>query len=405
MLKNLNRVNYINGISLDIKYTKQIKCLILKLCVMKTFYSTLFGILFTVSLFSQISYDTTYSKEWNKKTESWMYFDRIISSYDNGIIASESIQVYDFNDWANYSFKEYHYNNGRLIEELEKYWNDKKESWDNNYRKLYSYNDQGNVSNILHQYIFNDNYVNSSKEIYKYSFDGKLLEKEVENFEQAWTKFLKYQYYYNRNDLIMEENLTYWSDESWGDVDFIVKYSYDNQDRLVNKIKSKTNGTKNKNLIQEEFVFGDNGRLEEHIISEWGQGRKKWIPTNRAVYESSLNGYIASALNQNKNKSAWDNYLFTEFNGNNEPITGLDITEGMSFSIYPINYGRSAKIEFSNPYSETYFVKILNENGELVGSATTKKNEVAVNASKFGKGMYFVELQGSYLYSGSFSIE
>ena len=398
-------MNYVNGILLDMKYTKQIKCLILNLSVMKTFYSTLFAILFTVSLFSQISYDTTYSKEWNKKTVSWMYFDRIISSYDNGIITSEMIQVFNDNNWDNYSYKVFSYNNGQLFEELEKYWNNKNESWENNYRKLYSYNNQGNINNILHQYIFNDNYVNSSKELYKYSFDGKLLEKEVQQFEEAWTKFLKYQYYYNRNDLIMEENLTYWGGEEWGEMDFIVKYSYDKNNRLVTKVKSKTNGSKNKNIIQEEFIYGDEGRLVEHVISEWGQGRKKWINTNRAVYESSLNGYIASALNQNKNKNTWDNYLFTEFNGNNEPITGLDITDGMSFSIYPINYGRNAKIEFSNPYSETYFVKILNENGELVGSATTKKNEVAVDARNFGKGMYFVELQGSYLYSGSFSIE
>jgi hypothetical protein len=334
-----------------------------------------------------------------------MNFDRIISSYNNGIIGSELIQVYDNTDWVNYSLKVFNYNNDQLFEELEKYWNDKTQSWENNYRKLYSYNEQGNVNNVLHQYIFNDTYVNSSREIYKYSFDGKLLEKEVQQFEEAWTNFLKYQYYYNRNELIMEENLTYWNGSAWDKVDFIVKYSYDNENRLVNKVKSRTDGSKNINLIREDFVYGSNSRLDEHMISEWAQGRNKWFRTNRAVYESSLNGYIASVLNQNKNRNTWDNYLFTEFNGCNEPVTGVDITDGMSFSIYPINYGRLAKIEFSNPYSETYFVKILNEKGELVGSATTKKNEVAVNASNFGKGMYFVELQGSNLYSGSFSIE
>jgi len=371
---------------------------------MKTFYSTLIGLFFTVTLFSQITYDTTYSKEWNKKAESWAYFDRIISSFDDGTLSTELIQVFENNEWVNYNQVVFNYNNDRLVEELEKYWNDNSESWDNNYRKLYSYNNQGKVDNILHQYIFKGTYVNSSRETFKYSFDGKLLEKEVEQFEQAWTKFLKYQYYYNRNDLIMEENLTFW-DGNYDNVDFIVKYTYDRKNQLVSKTKSEVDGSKNNNLIMEEFVYSDNGQLNEHIISEWLNGRKKWIRTNRAVYESSLNGFIASVLNQNKNRAKWDNYLFTEFNGSNEPITGIDIADGMTFSIYPINYGRNAKIEFSNPFNETYFVKIINEKGELVASATTKKNEVALETRNFVKGMYFVELQGSNLFSGKFSIE
>ena len=77
----------------------------------------------------------------------------------------------------------------------------------------------------------------------------------------------------------------------------------------------------------------------------------------------------------------------------------------MTFSIYPVNYGKKAMIEFENPFNETYFVKVVDMNGQLIGSATTNNNEVSIDARMMGRGLYYVELQGRNSYSGSFSIE
>ena len=109
--------------------------------------------------------------------------------------------------------------------------------------------------------------------------------------------------------------------------------------------------------------------------------------------------------NKNKNKKEWINYLCTDFTGNNDPITGMDIADGMTFSIYPVNFGKKAMIEFDNPYNEKYFVKVVDKYGRLIGSATTKNSEVSIDARNLSKGLYFVELQGRHLYSGVFSIE
>ncbi len=77
----------------------------------------------------------------------------------------------------------------------------------------------------------------------------------------------------------------------------------------------------------------------------------------------------------------------------------------MTFAVYPTQFGDKAKIEFDNPNKEFYHIRIMNENGQLVGSATTKKDEISIAASNLNRGLYFVELQGSNLYSGKFSIE
>ncbi|MCB0806208.1 MAG: hypothetical protein KDC05_10450 [Bacteroidales bacterium] len=361
--------------------------------------------LISLNVFSQISYDTTYSKEWNGKSAEWIYFDRNITSYDNGVVQSELIQVFENDLWVNYNENQFYYNNGLVIEELEKYWNDREEKWDNNYRKLYSYSAEGLLTSITHQYIFNGNYVNASREVMKYDEKGNLIEKIVQKNEEAWTNFLRYQYYYNASDLIMEENLTYWEGTAWGETDLILTHTYDMAGNLVEKVKSKLENSEYKFLVREEYIYGDNNLLEKQLISQWDSRRNKWIGKNRAEYQSDLNGYVASVLNQSKGKKTWENYLFTEFTGVNEPVTGLDITDGMSFTIYPVNFGKEAVIEFTNPYNEFYYVSVMNEKGEMMCSAVTSDDEVAIDATGFIRGMYFIELQGSNLYSGKFSIE
>ncbi len=403
-LSYLRSVIYFGGIPLETTLGKQIKCSIFKCNVMRSIYTTLFGILFSLAVFAQSSSDTTYTREWNKKTDSWEYFDRIISSYENGLLVSELVQVNEGDDWVNYSLITFNYNNGLVIQEHENFWDFKHEEWVRSFRKIYSYAD-GKLQQVLHQNVFNDMYVNSQLELMHYSEDGKLMEKEVQMFEEAWSNFLKYQYYYNTNDLIFEENLTYWDNDDWGDNGFSVYYEYDDGGNVVSKVKCKIDGQSRKNLVREEFVYNGNGRLDEQLVSEWSSMGGKWVNKNRAVYVNDMDGYIVSMLNQNRNKKEWVNFLYTDFKGNNDPITGMDIAEGMTFSVYPVNYGKMAMIEFDNPFNEQYFVRVIDKNGHLIGSATTNNDEVSIDARLMGRGLYYVELQGRNSYSGSFSIE
>lgn len=395
---------YSNGIGFVKLYTKQIKCIILNLKIMRTIYITLIGIIFSLNVFAQVSNDTTYTKEWSKSNQEWVNFDRIIATYESNVLVSELIQVYEYTEWVNYNERDYFYNNGELVLEKEKFWDDNHNEWIENYRKLYDYNSEGQLISIKHQNVFNGVYFDSQLEIMKYSADGNLIEKEVQTFNEAWTKFLKYQYYYNANDLLIEENLTYWENDQWGEASFTVSQSYDKNGNLVEKVKTKKSGKKSENLVREVYVY-TNSMLSEQIVSEWNKSKKQWTNKNRAVYNSDLNGYVCSMMNQNKDRKNWSNYLFTEFTGSNEPVTGLELADGMTFSVYPINFGKFARIEFDNPHNEEYFVRVLDENGQLMGSVNTTGEMVSIDARKFIKGIYFVELQGSNLYSGKFSIK
>jgi hypothetical protein len=77
----------------------------------------------------------------------------------------------------------------------------------------------------------------------------------------------------------------------------------------------------------------------------------------------------------------------------------------MTFSVNPSDFGDNAMISFSNPYNELYCVSIINADGLILGSATTNEDQITIDAISLNRGLYYVELQGSNLYSGKFSIE
>jgi len=165
-------MSYTNGIKLANLYTKQIKCMNLKFKTMRSLSVLLLSFIFISSIYAQIDYDTTYSRQWNEKIEEWEPFDRIVSTYENGLITSEMVQIVENDTWINYNFKTYYYNNGHIIEEFEQFWNDLKLRWEDNYRKLYSYDSEGRLIQITHQNIFKGKYINSSREILIYTSDG-----------------------------------------------------------------------------------------------------------------------------------------------------------------------------------------------------------------------------------------
>jgi hypothetical protein len=372
---------------------------------MRSIFILLLGLFISCQVFSQVTNDTVYSNEWNGKTQNWEYFDRIITTYNSGLITSELVQVWQNEQWINYNLKMTYYNNDQVIEELEQYWDPAERRWEDNYRKLYSYNKYGQLSQVSHQHIYNGKYFNTSKEIMKYSPEGLLIEKIVQRSEEAWTNFMRYQYYYNANELLIEEELTYWNDGDWDQTKTVTQIVYNSQGNIAEKKKARKINTKTRNLLKEEFYYGGNGRLEEHIVSVWNGGKNGWNHKSRALFVNNMNGYVISRLSQGKKKWNWENYLFTEYSGNREFIPGTDYMDDMTFAVYSANFGKEAIVEFSNPYNETYNVSIIDELGRVIGSATTSDDAVSLSATNLIKGNYFVELQGSNLYSGKFSIE
>lgn len=398
-------MKYADGIKFVKQYTKQIKCIILKTNIMKTIFFLILGVLISTSIFSQVNYDTTYSRHWNSSSNAWENLDRIVTTYINGLMAAELVQVNEDDEWINYNLKAYYYNNGKIIEEFEQYWNDNKLKWVDNYRKLFKYNNDGKLVQIRHQNIYKGKYIDTSKEILIYSADGKLKEKVIQNYEEAWTNFLRYQYYYNSDDLLMDENLAYWKDYQWGNPSFNYECNYNELGNLIEKTKYRVKGDKQTLLAKEEFVYNANGNLVEQVVLNWNPKKKKWFNNNRALYVYNEAGYAVNMITQKIVKSKWVNDLSSDFTGTSDSDYNYEIADSMTFAVSPSGSKGEATVEFTNPYNEFFQVSIVDESGVMIASVVTDRNEISIETVNLNSGLYFVELQGSNLYSGKFSIE
>jgi hypothetical protein len=377
---------------------------ILKFKVMRSIYITLIVTFVSLSTFSQITSDTTFSKQWNSETQNWEAYSRTITTFSNGLVSSERVEIFQGNKWVNYSFKGYYYNNGNVIEKSEQYWNDSKLKWVDNFRMLYSYDENGNLIKLLHQNYYDGKFVSTRKEKMDYYPNGELKEKIIQkiNEDQAWSNFLRYQYYYNANDLLIEENLTYWENNDWDENSYATNYSYDNSGNLTSKTKVYCNKNKKENSTKEEFIYGDDNELQEYAIYNWT--KKHWTKRNRVVYSNNDNS--RTILSQVWSKNEWANYTSTELPGDYKTDASVnDLDYSISFDIRSKRIGTKAIIEFDNPYNERYFVQVVNENGLIVNAETTNGNEISIDSYYLEGGLYYIELQGSNSFSGKFSIE
>ncbi len=377
---------------------------ILKFKIMRSIYITLIAVFVSLSTFSQITSDTTFSKQWNSETQSWQAYTRTITTYKNDLVNSELVQVFQDKKWVNYSFKGYYYNNGLVIEEVEQYWNDSKLKWVDNFRMLYTYDENGNLIKLLHQNFYDGKFVSTRKEKMDYYPNGELKEKIIQkvNEDQAWSNFLRYQYYYNANDLLIEENLTYWDGNGWDSNSYTTSYTYDSNGNLTEKTKVYCRKNKKENNTKEEFIYGKDNQLQEYAIYNWS--KKHWTKRNRVVY--SANEDSRTVLSQVWTKNEWKNYTSTELGNNSKAIATVDdLDYSISFDIHSNRFGTKAIIEFDNPYNERYFVRVVNEDGLIVNAETTNGNEISIDSNYLEGGLYYIELQGSNSFSGKFSIE
>jgi len=377
---------------------------ILKFKIMRSIYITLIAVFVSLSTFSQITSDTTFSKQWNSETQSWEAYSRTIATYSNDLVSSERVEVFQENKWVNYSFKAYYYNNGKVIENVEQYWNDSKLKWVDNFRMLYTYDENGNLIKLLHQNFYDGKFVSTRKEKMDYYPNGELKEKIIQkvNEDQAWSNFLRYQYYYNANDLLIEENLTYWEDNDWDKNSYKISYVYDKKGTLLNKTKVYCHKDKRENTIKEEFLYNSDQELQEYVIYKWA--KKKWVKKSRALYSS--NEDPRTVLSQNWSKNSWSNNISTLFSTNLEAIASIDdLDYSISFDIRSNLLRTKAIIEFDNPYNERYFVRIVNEDGFIVDATTTNGDEISIDSYYLEGGLYYIELQGSNSFSGKFSVE
>jgi hypothetical protein len=152
-------------------------------------------------------------------------------------------------------------------------------TWTNNKRTLYEYDEVGYISKWWMQYWYDTIWGNGSQHIYIYDTDGNVLV----HFTQHW---------YN-NEWIDREKL---------------EYTYDHANR---KLSETTSGWFDGWVLKEQsiFIYNPSGQLLEVLDSYYQQSDSTWLMNQRLLCTYDDEGLKVTELYQRYDEDSWKNYL------------------------------------------------------------------------------------------------
>lgn len=353
--------------------------------------------------YAQVQTDTTFSYEWNQNTKSWEENERTIIS-SNGLKTSELVQILEFNDWENYSFSLYFYNdNDQIVKIVEQYWNDIKGQWQDDGKVIYDYNADGTINQILYQNKFNGEYANHRRERHIYDDNGELIEKVIEkNIQDDWVNLRKYDYQYEKN-LLKGEKLTIWEDDEWKKL-MQTDYSYNQWDQLTSKTRSLITQNESIPFSKETFIFDNAESIHEILHQKFDKRKQEWEYVSSHYIDKGENGNT-NLICKYRQKNKWINYCKVE----RSEDENFDVLDGLANNFYlsveTDKLTSKAIINFDNPFNEIFHVAVYDSYGNKVTSSMLSDGELSFDLSEHNQNQdFYIEFQGSELFSGKFSI-
>lgn len=354
---------------------------------------------------AQITTDTSYTKQWNDRSNGWESFEKTVKYFNDDFLISELVQVYNGERWVNYSFKSISHNeNGNLSEELSQFWNDHLLRWEDNSKVVYSYDEDGKLVRMSQMNIFGNEAENNKKEEYAYDAGGRVIEKTIFHFDNGWQNFIRNTYVYDEGNPI-EERTYHWKNGQWGEPTSLEKFQYNKEDQMVARNKFRFENGMEQPLLRQKNYINRNGNLEELLIQRWDSKAGEWKSSDKFLFVNNKEGNVISSLHMTWNRSEWANLWFNEYSGNTKVDPCMPIEKEVTFEVRTHPFLNKAIVDFDNPNREVITIRILDEQGTVIRSCTTSGNKVTFKKDQLETGLYYVELHGDDLYTGKFSIE
>lgn len=125
------------------------------------------------------------SQNWDSFTNQWVNSSRLTTTYDandNQVLFTNESYNSGTNTWSVlYGNKHvYTYSSNRITVDIYQTWDSNNMIWKDSDKTLYTYNSNGQITQIEYQTMNNNSWVNDSRETYLYDIFGKVFEAELE---------------------------------------------------------------------------------------------------------------------------------------------------------------------------------------------------------------------------------
>lgn len=249
------------------------------------------------------------------------YKTKNIFEYDSkgNNISEKNFEMFDVdkNDYILTDVTSYKYDNqNRKIEETNSYYDQEYDQWYENYLYEFSYNNDGQLSEKIIQFINGDDWQLSEKIVFIYNTNGDIIEEQTYNFASDWYLSNKKENTYNSNNQIQQSKSFYLQDDEWIETEKIdyfylngnliektISYFYDDiyEESYSETYEYYENGKvkmfKSYSIYegeisidsQEEYVYDDKGNLLENIGYELNEDTEEYEKSFKSVINYDYN--------------------------------------------------------------------------------------------------------------------
>lgn len=302
----------------------------------------------------------------------WSPRSRLTYSFDDdGKIIRRVLLKWDGNAWIdNYQFLQSYDDIGNLIEILGSNWDGS--AWLEKYRTSFSYNDTKNVTEMIGEELDGANWIKDERENYIYNENSFLTESSTQIwFNSNWLNRKKNMKMYDESNIIIKESYHNWNGSDWTE-GIQNLYSYDERN---NKIESIRQGWHNGEWLNDQrhtSVYDDNNKLIEEFYTYWKDSVWSTASSkNKYTYDENDNLIEKLDLDYSPNTNTWSNgwrdvYIYTS-------VTGVESDENIVTSYklsnnYPNPFNPTTLIGYTIPSSvksQKSKVKSENENHSI----------------------------------------
>ena len=248
------------------------------------------------------------------------------------------------------------------------YWDESTSSWGNNWKSTYTYDDNGNPTEILgHNWDEpTSSWVNEWKGTYTYDNIGNLTEELSQSWDGAissWVNDSKYTFTYDSNGNRTKELWQYWD----------------------GAISSWVNDSKY------TFTYDSNGNRAESLSQSWDGAISSWVNEWKGTYTYDSNGNRTERLGQDWDlaTNTWVNVFYVLYYYSIHQILEITDINISGISIYPNPVSQSITIENVNINAT---IRIYDMSGRLQISEIATTEKQLVDLSKLGKGVYILSI-------------
>ncbi|MBN2281688.1 MAG: T9SS type A sorting domain-containing protein [Candidatus Marinimicrobia bacterium] len=243
---------------------------------------------------------------WYAPAASWVNLHQQIYTYDErGNVLSYLYQDWNtiFGQWKNSSLRTYAYNKyNSITEELSQNWDDDSESWQNYARYTSTYAQSGEKLTFLVE-RWDDgtsDWEPSSQSDFTYDASGNLASETYKHSNGTkWIYDHKYEFAYNKKNLILERIFSNYSILFWiPEEKILYTYdAYDNKSSYTSQIWSTTDNAWISD-VKWEYTYDHSGNNLTSLNSTWDTTSDAWIPSFKVECEYDLRGNEISQLDQ-----------------------------------------------------------------------------------------------------------